>query len=114
MMELVTIIKKGKSLTTLPAEGRQLSGEQAKTIVMREFYPDNKHLWKFKTMNHGGGVVVCAFGPYFQNAIGVWWAKGNKVYNVNGIARSKTNKLEVTFDPNINLSEVVKKCEAYR
>lgn len=114
MTELVTIIERGKPLKQPPVEGKQLSAKEAEAIVIKAFYPVNKHLWSFTSVEHKSGVLVCAFAQGLRDGIGVWWAKGNKVYNVNGIARSKTKNFELTFDPNINVPEAVDKCRSYR
>jgi|GEM_PF-675238 hypothetical protein len=112
--ELVTIIDRDKPLKQTPAEGKQLGAKEAEAIVKKAFYPVNKHLWSFASAEYKGGVLVCSFSQYFPDAIGIWWAKGNKVYNVNGIARSKTKTFELTFDPNINVVEALNTCKSYR
>lgn len=114
MMELVTIIEKGKPLKQPTPEGKQLTTEQAQAIVMKAFYPVNKHLWSFKSAQYKNGVLVCAFSKNLPDAIGIWWAKGNKVYNVNGVARSKTKNFEVTFDPNIDVPKAYERCKSYK
>ena len=112
MTELVTVIDRGKLLNQPPAEGKQLSGKEAEAIVMKAFYPVNKHLWSFKSIEYKNGILVCAFTQGLPNSIGLWWAKGNKVYNVNGVARSKTKKFELTFDKNIDVPEAFEKCKS--
>lgn len=114
MNELVTIIEKGQPLKQPSSVGKQLSGSEAQDIVMKAFYPANKHLWSFTNTGHKGGVLVCAFARDLPSSIGIWWAKGNKVYNVNGIARSKTKKFELTFDPAISVPEAFDKCKSLR
>jgi hypothetical protein len=114
MMELVTIIEKGKLLKRSTPEGRQLTTRKAEAIVMKAFYPINKHLWTFKSATYKDGVLVCAYSQTLPDAIGMWWAKGNKVYNVNGIARSKTKKFELTFDPRISVPDALAQCKNYR
>lgn len=114
MMELVTIIDKGKPLKQPTPEGKQLSMERAQAIVEEAFYPVNKHLWSFKSAQYKNGVLICAFSQSLPDAIGVWWAKGNKVYSVNGIARSKTKNFEVTFDPNIDVPKAYERCKSYK
>jgi len=112
--ELITIIDRDKPLKQPPNPGKQLNPKEAEAIVTKAFYPVNRHLWAFASAEYKGGVLVCSFNQSFPDAIGVWWAKGNKVYNVNGIARSKTKKFELTFDPNINIEEALDKCRSYR
>jgi len=114
MNELVTIIEPGKSLQQQPIAGKQLSAKQAQVKVMKAFYPVNKQLWSFKAAEFKTGVLVCGFAQLIPNTIGVWWAKGNKIYNVNGIARSKTKDFELTFDPSIDVSEAVETCNSLR
>jgi len=115
MMELVTIIDKDKPLKQPTPEGKQLSMKRAQAIVEKAFYPVNKHLWSFKSAQYKKGVLVCAFSSHsLGDIIGIWWAKGNKVYNVNGVARSKTEKFEVAFDPNISPPEAFETCKSYK
>ncbi len=114
MMELVTIIEKDKPLKQLTLEGKQLSLTQAQNAVAKAFYPVNKHLWSFKSVQYNNGVLICAYSQNLPDAIGIWWAKGNKVYNVNGIARSKTKKFQLTFDPSISVPDSLAHCKSYR
>jgi hypothetical protein len=114
MMGLVTIIEKGKSMKHGTPEGKQLSAQQAKAVVMKAFYSDNKRLWSFKSRPYKNGVLVCAFSQNLPDSIAIWWAKGDKVYNVNGIARSKTKKFELTFDPDISGLDAFAQCKSYR
>ena len=61
---------------------------------------------------HKASILICAFtqdNPYW---IGMWWTKGNKVYNVSGIARGKTKNLRLTFD--VDPSETLDVCKRNR
>jgi hypothetical protein len=112
--ELVTVIEKGKALKMPLSDGKPLTRNEAQKIVMKAFNPYNKQLWSFASADYRGGVLVCAFSKHLPNGIGIWWAKGNKVFNVNGIARGKTKKFELTFDKNIDVPEAFDTCNTLR
>jgi len=100
MSYLVTIIKANSSMKQPPKEGTQISANKAKSIILSKI--KYKSAWTIETFQHNGGILLCGYNTAMPAAIGAWWCKGNKIFNVNGIAASNTKEFEFTDDISIN------------
>ncbi len=100
MSHLVTIIKANASMKQLPKEGTQMSAEKAKSIIWAKI--KYKDYWRIAAFQHDGGILLCGYNSAMPKAIGAWWCKGSKIFNINGIAANITDKFEFTDDVSID------------
>ena len=105
--ELVTIINPKKKTKQSPKEGKQLTASQSKRIIALNL--KRQDIWTLKSFPYKGRVLTCGYNEVMPEAIAIWWSKGDKVYNVNGIARSNTGKFKLTFD--IDISKALNECK---
>lgn len=100
MSHLVTIIKAGSATKQPPKEVKQMSADRAKSIVWSKI--KYKSAWRIETFQRGNGILLCGYNTAMPAAIGAWWCKGNRIYNINGIAASNTSEFEFTDDISID------------
>lgn len=100
MSHLVTIIKANSPMKQPPKEGAQMSAEKAKSIIWAKI--KYKDYWRITTYEHNGGILLCGHNTAMPAAVGAWWCKGNKIFNVNGIAANITGKFEFTDEVSID------------
>ena len=101
IQELVTVIDPKRNIEKEKDVGENISLKEAEAIIWKNFYPGNKHTWSLKGLQYKEGILICGYNDLFPDAIGIWWCKGAKVYNVNGIARSKTEKLKLSMEHDV-------------
>ncbi len=100
MSHLVTIIKANSPVKPPPKEGVQMSAGKAKSIIWAKI--KYKDYWRIDTFQYNGGILLCGHNSAMPAGIGAWWCKGNKIFNINGIAANITDKFEFTDDVSID------------
>ena len=104
--ELVNIINtKNEVKSKDSTEDMQISGKTAETILRKKL--KNQQDWALAKRPFKGGYLLCGKHSKASAAMPVWWAKGSKLYSVNGNAKDLTG-YDFTFD--INPSEGLNAC----
>ena len=77
-----------------------MSAGKANSIIWAKI--KYKDYWRIDTFQYNGGILLCGHNSAMPAAIGAWWCKGNKIFNINGIAANITDKFEFTDDISID------------
>lgn len=106
-------------------EQKKIKPSPAKTDSYLSDNPENiiksrlkePETWRLRSFKYKDGIIICGTNAYWNKLLPVWYAKGEKIYVVNGAANS-INTMEYEFVSSENspelgtsISKIVAVCE---
>lgn len=97
-----------------PKTDSYLSGNPENIIKSRLNEPGS---WKLRSLKYKDGIIICGTNAYWDKLLPVWYAKGEKIYAVNGAANSmgaaKYEFVSAENSPELgtSISKIVAVCE---
>ncbi len=71
-------------------------------------------VWQLKSIPYKDGFLICGYNTYAPIAIGIWWCDGQKIFNVNGIARSNIKEFKLARSMIDYISDVLSVCKEHK